>query len=269
MPTPTPGMPVPVSSPQPPPPQYHAPQPPLSQSYSPQRPPSRQHSPYPPPQNPTYPESTPMQHYQGSSDSFRISEISGSAERGHTRGGSARYAPSEASHHSGGADRTPRYASSESSHRSSTPLYSRPDESTARDRIYAPPYPRHAETPRNDRTPVYQQSYSRPPDSVRDERSSPYGKYSRGTDSPRSNPPSVIPRHSSVDFSRSDNIYAPPHSPHSSPDSASPPVIPPTPTLRIPPPAPQPAENRGSMSSNEIQVTIEPPVSSSCIMTLA
>ncbi|TBU28762.1 hypothetical protein BD309DRAFT_864571 [Dichomitus squalens] len=57
------------------------------------------------------------------------------------------------------------------------------------------------------------------------------------------------------------NIYAPPHSPHSSPEtptSRTPAIIVPAPSLRQPA-STLASENRGSMSSNEIVITVLPP----------
>ncbi|KAI0774747.1 hypothetical protein BD413DRAFT_611755 [Trametes elegans] len=67
---------------------------------------------------------------------------------------------------------------------------------------------------------------------------------------------SELGRRSEVDdISRTQNIYAPPRSPHSSPESPA--IVAPTPSLR--PPTLQPDSNRGSMSSNEITFTVVPP----------
>ncbi|PIL37533.1 hypothetical protein GSI_01227 [Ganoderma sinense ZZ0214-1] len=78
---------------------------------------------------------------------------------------------------------------------------------------------------------------------------SPYGAGDRyGDPTPR--------RHPSMQ-----HIYAPPHSPHSSPDTPSsrtPAIIAPAPSLRHPPFNKVP-ENRGSMSSNEITFEVVPP----------
>ncbi|RPD81311.1 hypothetical protein L226DRAFT_134606 [Lentinus tigrinus ALCF2SS1-7] len=74
---------------------------------------------------------------------------------------------------------------------------------------------------------------------------------------PSAGPPSVHRYSSRDNMPRVQNIYAPPHSPHSSPESPIPPIVAPAPTLR--PHSQQAPENRGSMSSNEINFTIEPP----------
>ncbi|KAL7282694.1 hypothetical protein ACG7TL_004168 [Trametes sanguinea] len=142
-----------------------------------------------------------------------------------------------------GGNNTPRYASTENLYRPAAP------EGTPR-------YDRGEDRPRSPRT---------------DERSRAYGSADDGSHSgsvrgypsrdnlTRASSRSDLGRRSSVDnASRSQNIYAPPRSPHSSPESPTPPIIiAPSPSLR--PPAPQAPSNRGSMSSNEINFTIVPP----------
>ncbi|KAI0750625.1 hypothetical protein C8Q80DRAFT_1153060 [Daedaleopsis nitida] len=117
---------------------------------------------------------------------------------------------------------TPRYGSEHSYRQDSTSRYGRPEEPSGES---TPPYDRYEPV---QRAPPPQQS---------------------------------TPRYPSRDhLSRSQNIYAPPHSPHSSPDTSSPSIVAPAPSLRPPIPAHQQAqENRGSMSSNEISFTVVPP----------
>ncbi|KAI0326709.1 hypothetical protein GY45DRAFT_1348187 [Cubamyces sp. BRFM 1775] len=106
---------------------------------------------------------------------------------------------------------------------------SRPSESTPRYVAADGPY----RPPTSDGTPRYDRAYERPRSPRADERRI-YGGSDVGSRS-----------------------GSPPRSPRSSPESSSPIIVAPTPSLR--PPLQSEADNRGSMSSNEINITVVAP----------
>ncbi len=139
-----------------------------------------------------------------------------------------------------------------------TPRYQRSMENMARsgDDYYRTNTPRYGGAESVYRAPSEASSrYGRPEEPSRE--NNPYGRYES-----QHAPESVHRYPSRSDLSRAQNIYAPPHSPHSSPDTPSPAIVAPTPSLRPPPPNQPSPESRGSMSSNEISFTVVPPVSS-------
>ncbi|KAI0832819.1 hypothetical protein BC628DRAFT_355177 [Trametes gibbosa] len=237
-------------------------------------------SPQAPPPNPSYPTPDSMGRYR-STDSLARSSVQDSrytAPEPRTR---SRASTTDDSYHPASADdyyrsrlgdRTPRHSPAESLYRAAppdaTPRYApAPPDATPR---YAPAPPEA--TPRYERRPAPEAAprYERPEDRVRSDRSEPRNIYV-GDNTPRSGSmrdyPSQDPLHRSG--SRSDlgrgtsieqlprvqNIYVPPHSPHSSPESPA--IRAPQPTLQ--PPLAQPSSNRGSMSSNEISFVVVPP----------
>ncbi|KAH9899458.1 hypothetical protein C8Q73DRAFT_322240 [Cubamyces lactineus] len=198
-------------------------------------------SPQPPPPNPAYPTPDSMGRYR-STDSLSRSS-----------GPDNRYAVPEPRTHS-------RAGSADDYHRS------RPSESTPRYVAADGPY----RPPTSDGTPRYDRTYERPRSPGADERRI-YGGSDAGSRSgsvrgypsrdnlARQSSRSDLGRRSSVDTTaRTQPIYAPPRSPRSSPESSSPIIVAPTPSLR-PPPAQSDADNRGSMSSNEINITVVAP----------
>ncbi|TFK93626.1 hypothetical protein K466DRAFT_658418 [Polyporus arcularius HHB13444] len=226
MPTPTPGMPVPVPP-------------------SPQNP--------PPPQNPVYPDTTPR--YTRSRE-----DLARSDEDYYSRSNTPRYSRDEGSHRSRSPGPQNAYRSRspgpENSYRSRSPG---PQTTT-------PPYGGAQSVPRGS-TPASQ--YSVPRGGTPSVQRAPSVGASTVHNVPRGGTPSVhrapstgtpsVHRYSSRDnLSRVQNIYAPPHSPHSSPESLNPGIAAPAPSLRPPPPQQSP-QNRGSVSSNEITFNVEPP----------
>ncbi|KAH9854940.1 hypothetical protein C2E23DRAFT_858168 [Lenzites betulinus] len=272
MPTPSPNVPMPSPQPQPPNPSYPTPDSlgryrstdSLARS-------SVQDSRYavPEPRTRSRASTTDDSHRQGSADDYYRSRPSDRTPRYTPAENVYRPAPPEATPRYAPAppDPTPRYAPAPPE---ATPRYApAPPEATPR---YAPAPPEV--TPRYDRRHVPEASprYERPDDRLRSERSEPrniYGEdsasrsgnmrdYSAHDPLHRSGSRSDLGRGAGGDpLSRVQNIYVPPHSPHSSPDSPA--IRAPQPTLQLPHAHPQPSSNRGSMSSNEISFVVVPP----------
>ncbi|KAI0371524.1 hypothetical protein BV20DRAFT_181023 [Pilatotrama ljubarskyi] len=198
--------------------------------------------PHPPPANPTYTTPESVSRYR-STESLSRSDVPDS-----------RYAPPETRSRS-------RASSTEEPRRYGDDYYrSRQGDHTPRhpsaENLYRPPVP--DATPRYERPdsrsqPDYRSPYGAPDGASR---SGSVGGYPSRDNLTRANSRSDLGRRTSVDdMSRTRNIYAPPRSPHSSPESPA--MVAPAPTLRPPPAQPEP--NRGSMSSNEISFTVVPP----------